>query len=149
MIALQRRLMPAVFGLALGLGLSAVAYGVRLAIEAERERAPVVVTMSGRLVAADNDAVRVSMWGEKHLDCTYVGMQGFFGSASSGKLRDAMIRRIDMAEVGATKPPGAHYDIGVWELRPRNGATRALVYVQHTCGSRLITTKIADVEVAP
>lgn len=102
-----------------------------------------VVSMQGTLISASSEEIVLSIAGTKNRDCSYIRVSAYT-EWSDGSLRDAYIMRTDMLEKGDTKPRG-NYQIGTWRIWPRAGGVRALVYVHHQCGQRLVTTKIADV----
>lgn len=102
-----------------------------------------VVSMSGMLVQSSADEVVLSISGVKHRDCQYLRITAYTEWAD-GSMRDAYISRIDMPEKGETKPKG-NFHIGSWRVWPRAGGVRVLAYVHHLCGSRMVTTKVADV----
>ena len=107
------------------------------------DRAYPVVEMSGTLLRATDNEVVVSIAGRKLRDCQYLRITAY-AVGSDGVMRDAYIERVDHPEKGETKPIGA-YDIGAWRVWPTHGAAAVRVYVHHVCGSRLVTTLIADV----
>jgi hypothetical protein len=106
-----------------------------------------IVTMRGVLVESNTEEVLVHMAGTKSAarsdKCTYVRVQAYTRDAD-GLMRDAYIKRVDMAEDGHTKPPG-DFDIGVWRIWPRGDAVAVLVFALHDCGGRQVRTKIAEV----
>ena len=102
-----------------------------------------VVRMSGRLVKADADSVWLEVSGEKLRTCTYIRIQSYVKSAS-GVLTDSYVRRENMPERGDNKPLGK-FSIGVWRVWPRSDAVAVLLYVQHDCDGRMVSTKVAEV----
>lgn len=103
-----------------------------------------VVAMRGDMVQRDGDAVVVHIWGSKLRECTYVGIRAY--GSKNGVLIDANIARVDRPVNGATKPTGT-FDIGHWRIWPIDHADLVVVFVQHNCDGRIISTKIAEIDV--
>jgi phosphoribosyl-AMP cyclohydrolase len=108
------------------------------------ERNP-VVRMSGTLVKQDAESVWIEVVGEKLRACRYIRLQPYTRQ-KSGVLTDAYARRDGVPERGDTKPPGV-YSIGTWRVWPRGEAVAVLMYVLHDCDGRVVTTKVAEVDV--
>lgn len=104
-----------------------------------------VVVMTGKLVSRNGDEVYIHMGGKKMRQCDYLRVQAY-SRAMDGRLSDSYIRRVDIAERGDSKPIGA-FDLGTWRIWPVGDAVGVVVYVQHDCDGRLVTTKIADVPI--
>ena len=102
-----------------------------------------VVKITGKRVSAEGNAVLIHMAGAKLRNCEYLRVSAFTADVS-GSMRDAHIGREARRETGETKPLGS-FDLGVWRLWPTDGALRAIVYISHQCGDRIVRTKIADV----
>lgn len=93
-----------------------------------------VVTMTGELIAPPTDSyVVIRMRGTKHrgAECEYKGIQAV-GDRLVGEAVDLHISRVDMPELGNTKPQG-DYDIGTWRVWPVDGVRTVVVYVTHHC----------------
>ena len=105
---------------------------------------PVVVVRATVLsVTAEDIVVRLS--GEKRRDCQYIGLQAYTRAKGARTLADAYIRRLDMPETGITRPIGTFASMGEWRIWPRADAGVVLIYAQHSCGGRLVISKIADI----
>lgn len=102
-----------------------------------------VVRMQGYLVARAEDAVVISLSGEKLRSCDYLRIQAYAVTRAGG-LEDAYIRREDMPERGDTKPVGT-YSLGYWRIWPVAGAQAVRIYVQHDCNGRLVQTRLTEV----
>jgi len=103
-----------------------------------------VLSMQGRVLAKDGDAVTIGMAGKKLRDCQYLGIQAY-SQTGHGIRRDTHITRIDRNETRVTRPRGI-YDIGQWRIRPVDGATSVTVWAQHSCREGDVRlTKIAEV----
>ena len=104
-----------------------------------------VVTMKGTLVKRESDAVVLSIEGEKHRSCKFIGLQA--NATANGVVRDAFLTRIDAPETGQSRPVGL-VSIGTWRIKPvQPGPNTIRVFVTHECDERTIITKIAEVEV--
>jgi len=102
-----------------------------------------VVDMQGELVQREGDAVVVHIWGEKSRECKYVGIQSF--AKKNHTLFDTYISRVDKTQDNHTRPTGS-FDIGWWRIRPVTlDVSHVVVYSQHECRGRLVTTLIAEV----
>ena len=102
-----------------------------------------VVTGTLRLVSADEKRVLLSFSLQKHRDCEYVRMIAY--TQNDWNVRsDARIRRVDSEEVGYSRPPG-NYDLGLWEVVPRDAATSVHVEALHECGGRLVKSDLGDI----
>lgn len=129
-------------GALIGLLLSPISWGAMDWLMAGYDRAYPVVEMSGQITGRTPTSVDVHISGRKSRDCTYIQLQAY--AVRAGTLHDANIQRLDIPERGDTKQRGA-YDIGTWRVWPTDGATGALVMVQHLCAGRIVTTKITEV----
>ena len=103
-----------------------------------------VATMRGEFIKADQSEVVIRISGIKHRACTYLRLQALVRDAS-GNYSDAHIHRIDITESGGTKAPGSYY-LGEWRIWPRGQAVAVVVNSNHLCGTRLVVTKIAEVD---
>lgn len=102
-----------------------------------------VVSMTGKIVDTKPGEISIFISGEKHRACQYLAIRAY--AEHDGLLTDVNIERIDRPQDGHTKPPGA-YRIGTWRVWPTTGAKSVKVYVQHSCDGRLVSTKIAHVD---
>lgn len=104
-----------------------------------------VLSMEGVLIGRVGDAAHIHIYGEKlrGIECRYIGISAF-ADRLVGLPVDLEIRRINIPQTGTTKPAGP-WDIGVWEVRPVQGATRVRVYTSHDCQGSLVATKVAEV----
>lgn len=117
----------------------------QLSADAEQRARP-VVTMQGSLVSLTSTTAVVHIWGTKHRDCQYMGLQAF-SVGQNGLLYDALVNRIDAPETNRSKPIGA-FDIGYWAINPVvENAQAVRVYVKHMCAKTEITTLIANVPI--
>lgn len=106
-----------------------------------------VVSMHGELLARPPGEAVLALSGHKHRDCRYMGLQAYTLEAD-GELHDVYRARVDVSEHRRTKPIG-RFDFGNWRIWPVPDNARAVVvFVQHECSGRLVTTKVADVPVA-
>ena len=103
-----------------------------------------VVQMRGDLVLRDGDAVVVHVWGTKHRDCAYVGIRAY--GSKNGVLVDANIARVGLPMTGTTRPMGT-FDIGQWRVWPVDKADLVVIFVQHICDGRAISTRIAEIDI--
>jgi hypothetical protein len=143
---LRRQPFTIVFAVILGLLVApaaAIAWHSALSLY---DRAFPVVDMSGEVLRVNTEEAVIRIKGKKLRACTYLRVQALMRD-DRGDMIDVYIQRVDMAENSDTKPIGS-YHLGNWRVWPRNGATGAVINVNHLCGDRLITTKIADVEFA-
>ncbi len=105
-----------------------------------------VLTMKGRLVQIEGDAVQVHITGTKHrgYECQFIRIYGY-SVDKSGFLSNAVATRLDSEFTAYTRPAGK-YDIGVWSIRPiAPDAVSVWVYTDHSCVGRLIKTRVAEV----
>lgn len=134
------------FGVVVGVLLSPAVPHTWSALLGGFDNAYPVVNMTGVMVERDAESVTLAISGAKIRDCRYMGIQAFTADAV-GEMTDAYRSRVDIPEQIQTKPPGV-YSIGRWRVWPVNQlAKRILLFTQHECGGRVVTTKIADVEV--
>ena len=144
MMAIARRMWGSILlGLILGLFGGQVLSGMADVLTEQYDALRPVVKISGERVGADDNAVLIHMVGDKLRDCNYLRVTAFTADGS-GRMRDAYINREARRETGETKPRGS-FDFGTWRLWPTDGALRAIVYISHQCGGRIVRTKIADV----
>lgn len=104
-----------------------------------------VVRGSAAQVHKTDDSVTVRLTLTKLRDCKYLQVQAYSRMAN-GTLRDASAARRDRPEVGVTRPVGQSFDAGLWELWPIDGAVAALLYAQHDCDGRLVSSLLAEVK---
>ena len=130
-------------GAAVGLTLSPISFGVMDWVLQGYDRWHPVVEMTGEVVGKTRDAVDIHISGEKKRDCTYIQLQAY--GVRPNALHDLNIQRLGVVERGDTKQRGI-YDIGTWRVWPVDGANGVLVLVQHLCAGRVVTTKIAEVD---
>ena len=103
-----------------------------------------IVAMHGVIVQKTPDHIDIRISGEKLRTCAFVSLSAM--TRVDGLMIDAELTRIDgRPDTWTTKPPGK-YDLGVWRIRPIEGATKAFVFVQHDCDSTVVLTKIAEVD---
>jgi hypothetical protein len=103
---------------------------------------PVVVMQAQLLTRTDHDAV-LRIYGDKLRPCTYLRMQTYWRD-SMGELHDAFAQRLDMPNRGDSKPLGS-FDIGQWRVWPVQGAKSIVMFSQHDCDGRLVSTKMVEV----
>lgn len=106
-----------------------------------------VAVMEGKLISKTADTARLHIYGTKRrgVECQYLGIQAF-GDRLVGLPVDLVIGRVDIPQVGDTKPTG-NFDIGVWEIKPTLGVITVRVYVSHDCSGTRVATKIAEVKI--
>jgi hypothetical protein len=121
----------------------AVVPAIQSGLEAFDQANPVVV-MRATLEQSDADQIVIRLAGEKRRDCQYLSMQAYTRMRGSDLLRDAYMQRIDTPETGVTRPIGVYESFGTWRIWPRNEATAVAVYAQHSCGGRLVISRVAD-----
>ncbi len=102
-----------------------------------------VASMDADIVGRGVDYVDVHVYGVKTRQCKYMQTQSFIRVGPI--LKDAVGRRIDIPELGGTKPLG-NFDIGIWRVSPIAGGSDVLMFVQHDCKGRAVLTKIADLK---
>lgn len=104
-----------------------------------------IVDMRGDLVRREENAVVIHIWGTRARgDCAYMGVQAY--GVKNGVRIGANLRRVDAPEVGTTKPPGT-YDIGNWRIWPTDNADAVVVFIQHRCDTRVVSTRIAELDI--
>jgi len=104
-----------------------------------------VVTMTGSLVRREGDGgVVIHLAGKKNRACRFVQLDSF--SKASGILRDATETRVDGVPQNSTSSPVGPFDQGNWLVWPTTEADQIVMYVEHDCDGRIVTTKIAEVK---
>jgi hypothetical protein len=96
------------------------------------DKQPGVVTV--RLVAARS----------QYRDCKYLGLQAF-SRLPSGLLREAYAKRMDKPASNVSRPPGIRWQAGTWDIWPTDSANAVVIYAQYDCGSRLVSSLLAEV----
>ena len=142
-VALTRYPLTILFGVVIGVLFSPLSFGLTDVLMAPFDKVYPVVEMQGVIVSRGQSSVDVRIGGTKNRDCTYLGIQAY--ATKGGRLHDLNVLRVDIQEKGDTKQIGI-YDIGVWRMWPTDGASKVTVMVQHICAGRLVTTKIAEVD---
>ena len=144
MMTVARRMWGSIMlGLYLGLVGGQVLTGLSgLVVEHYDDWRP-VVKITGERVGAESNAVLLRLRGTKHRECEYLRLTAFTSDAG-GRLTAAYINRESKKELGETLPRGT-YEFGTWRLWPIDSALRAVVYISHQCGDRIVRTKVADV----
>ena len=142
-VALTRYPLTILSGVVIGVLFSPLSFGLTDVLMAPFDKVYPVVEMQGVIVSRGQSSVDVRIGGTKNRDCTYLGIQAY--AHKNGKLNDLNILRVDITEKGDTKQTGI-YDIGVWRMWPTDNASKVTVMVQHICAGRLVTTKIAEVD---
>ena len=144
MMTVARRMWGSiVLGLLLGLFGGQVLSGMADMLTEHYDAWRPVVKITGERVGAESNAVFIRLRGTKNRECGYLRLTAFTADAS-GRLLAAYIKREARDELGETLPLGA-YEFGTWRLWPIDGALRAVVYISHQCGDRIVRTKVADV----
>jgi hypothetical protein len=104
-----------------------------------------VVRSQAELISHNDGAAIIRVKMSKQRDCEYKGVQAY--SRQPGDvLRDAMYERVDWPLTGRTRPVG-YYDIGHWKIWPTSGAAGVVLFAQHDCGGRLVSSLLADVRI--
>jgi hypothetical protein len=104
-----------------------------------------VVRGAAAPVYKTDGSVTIRLTLTKLRDCKYLQVHAY-SRMPNGTLRDASAARRDRAEVGVTRPAGQAFDAGLWELWPTDGAVAALLYAQHDCDGRLVSSLLAEVK---
>jgi hypothetical protein len=105
-----------------------------------------VVTMTGEAKEVGEFGAIVELSGIRlRGGCEYVRLLAYTADPR-GVLHDAQIRRIDFPETAVSRPPNHPMDFGRWSIHPLvPGAVKAIIYAQHTCGGRLVSTKATEI----
>lgn len=101
-----------------------------------------VVEMTGHLVSQEEGAAVVTASGEKKRSCQYITLHAYARRADV--LYDINAERVDKPADGHTKPVGKA-SIGHWRVWPLYGSDAVVLAVKHSCGGRLVVSKIADI----
>jgi hypothetical protein len=132
-------------GFALG-GLLAVFAPIVLDVMLERyDQLNPVIDANVYVVEHNADDILVHMDGEKKRTCIYVGLNAYVPQKNGKPGSRVYLRRVDTPETGETRPQGP-LDMGLWRIWPTAGAKRVELYAQHVCSGRIVTTKMADID---
>lgn len=104
---------------------------------------PVILSQSRLISKTDTEAV-VGVMITKQRDCDFRTLQGY-SRMRGGVLHSAHTERVDFPVMGVSRPAGATYDAGQWKVWPVAGAEGVVLYVQHDCGGRIVSSTFADV----
>lgn len=103
-----------------------------------------VVVMSGILLSMSNNEAVIALQGRKLRECAYLRTRAY-AMDGDGDMHDTYIARADMPETGETRPVGA-FQIGVWRVWPLPNSRSVVIYTNHLCGSRIVVTRAADID---
>lgn len=104
-----------------------------------------VLRMTATVTSVTSDSVVLHLTGEKLRSCRYIRMQAFVRLVD-GVLDDIGLLRVDQDEIGSSKPVGKH-DFGQWKVWPIKGSRKLVIYAQHDCGDRLVTSKAVEMDI--
>lgn len=138
--------MPFTIIVGMGLGALLVPVGTSLTdwMADQYDRTFPVVVMTGALLSmSDNEAI-VSLQGRKLRECAYIRTRAY-AMDGDGDMHDTYIARVDMPETGETRPVGS-FQSGVWRVWPLPNSRAIVIYMNHLCGSRLVVTRGADID---
>lgn len=130
----------ALTGLCLVLGWPLV---VDLAERATDSAYPVVVSHS-RLVSRTETEAVVAVTLTKQRHCDDIGLQAY-SRMRDGVLHSAYTERVDFVPRNVSRPAGVTYDAGQWRIWPIAGADGVVIYEQHNCDGRVVSSTFADV----
>lgn len=103
---------------------------------------PVVVSQSRLVSRTDTEAV-VAVTLTKQRVCEFSSLQAY-SRMRDGVLHSAHAERVDFPVSGVSRPVGT-YDAGRWRVWPISGAEGVVLYVQHDCNGRIVSSTFADV----
>lgn len=103
---------------------------------------PVVVSESRLVSRTDTEAV-VAVVITKQRKCDFRSLQAY-SKMRDGVLHSAHTERVDFPVSGISRPVGT-YDAGRWKVWPISGAEGVVLYVQHDCDGRIVSSTFADV----
>lgn len=104
-----------------------------------------VLQMTATVTEVTEDTAVLAITGEKLRNCRYIRMQAFTRTPD-GVLTDIGLMRIDQDELARSKPLGMH-NFGKWKVWPIKGSRKLVIYSQHDCHDRLVTTKVIDMDI--
>ena len=103
-----------------------------------------VVSGDAATVARDHDAVIIAVTFRKHRDCRYERVQAY--AKLAGDVKTAIYsERVDRPAESRSVPAGETYFAGRWKLWPIDGAYGVVMYAQHDCGGRQVSSLLAEV----
>ncbi len=130
-------------GLTFGVMLVPIATFVVDWVEDRYDAAYPVVEMTGTLLSQQTGEAIIALDGRKIRDCIYLRTRAY-AIDSTGHLNDTFIARVDMPETGETRPAG-DFRGGMWRVWPLPNSRGIVVYTNHLCGSRVVVTKVANI----
>lgn len=138
--------MPLTIIVGIGLGAMLVPIGASFAewTAEQYDKAFPVVVMTGTLLSLSDNEAMISLQGRKLRKCAYIRTRAY-AMDGDGDMHDTYIARADMPETGETRPVGA-FQSGIWRVWPLPNSRSIVVYMNHLCGSRIVVTHGADID---
>jgi hypothetical protein len=103
-----------------------------------------VVAMHGTLMSISDNEATITLQGRKLRKCGYIRLRAY-AIDGDGDMHDTYIARVDVPETGETRPTG-EFSSGMWRVWPLPNSRGIVVYANHLCGSRIVVTKVADID---
>lgn len=107
---------------------------------------PVITESGGEMLANNQNGIVVRLWVTRSTRvCKYKQVQAYYQREDGYRDDVKHIQRLDIAERGDSKPPGAKYDIGIWGIEPpptKDIHTSLWVSVKHDCDGREVNSLI-------